>query len=151
LKDLRSLTSLMFYGCEGVTDAAARHLSGLTNLTSLWFYSEAFWRNQNWQALSLTDAGVAPLQGLKRLRHLNLHGQNLSDRSLTMISSLAVLEHLSLTGTAITDSGLIHLAGLTNLRELRLWETSVTEAGVAALKAKLPNLKIEVGDRNGRG
>ena len=68
--------------------------------------------------LSLNDAGLEHLKGLKNLRIL------------------------SLVGTQITDAGLESLKDLENLQELYVAGTKVTEDGVKKLTEALPKLKI---------
>jgi len=69
---------------------------------------------------TMTDAGLAYLQGLTNLKLLNI----------------------SLTDTRVTDAGLVHLKGLAGIERLTLTGTSVTDAGVSELQKSLPNTWI---------
>jgi internalin A len=66
----------------------------------------------------ISDAGLAHLHGLNRLRSLEL------------------------VDTNVTDAGVVQLKSLTGLQELYIGDTKVTEAGVTEIQRALPNLKI---------
>ena len=70
----------------------------------------------------LTDAGVATLAGLRRLRWL------------------------SIGSTAVSAAGISQLAGLAALRELSLQRTAVDTESVRRLQERLPDAKISLGD-----
>jgi hypothetical protein len=55
---------------------------------------------------------------------------NFSDAALANLKSLSRLKVLSLEGTAIGDDGLKHIQGLMQLRELYLYKSRVTDDGV---------------------
>jgi Leucine-rich repeat (LRR) protein len=114
-----------------VTDATLSHLSGLTNLETLWLAETP-----------VTDAGLVHLQGLTRLKLLSLASTGTTDGGLANLNRMKNLETLHLDGTQVTDAGLKHLRGLTNLQGLILDNTKVTDAGVAALQRALPRLKV---------
>jgi internalin A len=71
----------------------------------------------------ITDAGLASLRGLSRLRELELRQ------------------------TPVSDDGLTHLHGLRTLGELDLRDTGVSLAGVLALQRSLPKRKLRVQSR----
>ncbi len=87
-----------------------------------------------------TDADLAPIARLTRLRKLYLTGTPITDAGLVPLEDLARLEVLDLAGTKITDAGLAHLEDLPKLRLLDLSHTNVTAAGLEHLK-KLDGLK----------
>lgn len=91
---------------------------------------------------NVTDAGVAHLAGLRKLRHLNLSSTQLTDKGLAHLSGLLELEELVLEDTPITDTGLVHLKGLGRLRNLILYRTAVTEEGVKSLQQSIPGIKV---------
>jgi hypothetical protein len=64
----------------------------------------------------VTDAGVAHLTGLTRLRRLKLCDTHVTDAGLASLEGLTDLEELDLHGTSITDAGLAHLGVLAKLR-----------------------------------
>lgn len=70
------------------------------------------------EANQLSDAGVAHLAGLENLRTLGLAGnEGVTDQSFQVLASLPVLASLDLSGTAVTDQGLTALkAALPNCR-----------------------------------
>ena len=100
---------------------------------------------------NVTDAGMASLGKLTRLRFLYLEDQPITDAAMVHLEALTRLEILSLDRTPVTDAGLSHLKGLTNLRILQLASTQVSDAGLASLEglAKLKDLTLastQVGD-----
>jgi YD repeat-containing protein len=68
----------------------------------------------------VTDAGLPYLQGLTKLKKLDLYGTKVTDAGLARLKGLSGLEKLSLGGTKVTDASLAHLRGLTRLKELGL-------------------------------
>ena len=88
-----------------------------------------------------TDAEMAPLEAMTRLRELNLDGAHITDAGLAHVQKLSKLRKLYLTDTPITDAGLAHLADLDRLEVLDLAGTKVADAGLARL-ADLPKLQV---------
>ncbi len=80
-----------------------------------------------------TDAGLAQLKGLTKLRELHLDLTNTTDAGLEHLRGLTQLQRLILDGTKITDAGLEHLEGLTQLQRLGLENTNTTDAGLEHL------------------
>lgn len=97
----------------------------------------------------ITDAGLAHLAELVRLRKLDLSTQSISDKGLLNLAKLDALEELVLAsesaylseemkksppGSKITGSGLAALAGATKLTRLDLRAVSgLTDAGLRGL------------------
>lgn len=69
-------------------------------------------------ATNVTGAGLENLQGMTKLRHLNV----------------GFLK--------ITDAGLMHLMGLTKFTELAVNDTQVTDEGVAKFQKAFPKCSI---------
>lgn len=91
---------------------------------------------------ALTDAGLVHLRGLTSLKYLILDRTEVTDDGLAHLSRLPKLRTLSLERTAITDKGLVHLSRLTNLRRLHVSRTAVTDQGVETLLQVLPECEI---------
>lgn len=91
---------------------------------------------------AVTDAGLKPVAGLKRLVRLDLNQTQIGDAGLAELKSLEHLHYLNLYGTQVTDAGLEHLRAFKGLESLYLWQSKVTEAGVKKLQAALPDTKI---------
>jgi internalin A len=91
---------------------------------------------------SVTDAGVAHLEGLSDLSWLGLPNTQVTNAGLAHIRGLTKLKGLGLANTHVSDLGLKHLEGLTNLQVLELVRTQVTDRGATALKGALPRLTI---------
>ena len=63
---------------------------------------------------NVTNAGLADLRGLKKLKLLDLRGcVQVSDAGLMEIKGLTNLKSLKLRNPALTDAGLAYLGGLT--------------------------------------
>lgn len=89
----------------------------------------------------VTDAGLAHLKSLPRLRHLNLHMKKITDAGLQHLAQVTPLQDLVLSRTLITDAGLKHLSGLVRLRYLDLSGNELTDAGLGELRS-LKSLKV---------
>lgn len=92
-----------------------------------------------------TDAGLAPLAGLKNLMRLHLEGSSVTDAGLVHVKGLTSLQYLNLYGTAITDAGLPNLKGLKHLVALYLWQTKVSYDPAMALEKDTPGLMVNLG------
>ena len=120
----------------------------------------------------VTDAGLAKLARLKRLRHLDLSGAAITPGGLKALASLPELQRLSLwnvasvddsaapyletlgaltsldlSNTSIGDATLARLAKMSALRRLYVSETRVTAAGLAAFRAQRPACVVSAGAR----
>jgi hypothetical protein len=92
-----------------------------------------------------TDAGLAPLEGLKNLAELHLERSAVTDAGLAHIKGVASLQYLNLFGTGITDAGIPNLKGLKNLRKLYLWQTKVGYDPAMELEKEIPGLMVNLG------
>ena len=100
------------------------------------------WKRGQTPHPKISDAGLADIKGLTKLKVLNLGGTNITDAGLVHLVGLTKLETLNLGGTQISDAGLVHLKGLTNLEKLDLAGAKVTSAGVTEFRQALPDCKI---------
>jgi hypothetical protein len=93
---------------------------------------------------ALTDEGVGHLADLPALEELHLQGKKFTDASLAHLARAKHLKSLILRANQmeITDAGLEHLAGLKNLRQLALEGAKLTPEGKAKLTKAIPGLKI---------
>jgi mono/diheme cytochrome c family protein len=92
-----------------------------------------------------SDAGLAPLAGLKNLATLHLERSSITDAGLAHVAGLENLQYLNLYGTAITDEGLKHLAGLKQLQRLYLWQTKVSYDAAMSMEKDTPGLMVNLG------
>lgn len=92
-----------------------------------------------------TDAGLAPLAGLKNLAELHLERATITDAGLAHVKGLANLQYLNLYGTGITDAGLPNLKDLKHLERLYLWQTKVSYDPAMALEKETPGLMVNLG------
>jgi uncharacterized membrane protein len=86
---------------------------------------------------SVTDAGLAMLEPMRRLQRLHLDELKVTDDGLARLTRLRQLEYLNLRGTLVTDRGMPQLHSLPRLRSLYVWQTAVTPAAVQALGESL--------------
>jgi hypothetical protein len=87
---------------------------------------------------SITDVGLARLQGLNRLHWLNISLTSITDAGLAQLRRLPSLQSIDLWRTGISDNGLRHLKGLPSLQDLFLGEGPggpglLSDAGIANL------------------
>ena len=85
--------------------------------------------------LKTTDDGLAHVKTLTELKHLDLNYGSPTDAGLAHLANLTQLEHLGLGYAVITDAGLSHLKGLHRLRHLALYNTKITDAGLEHVSA----------------
>lgn len=94
----------------GISNAGLKHLAELPNL--------------HWLDVSvnphITDDGLAPLQRLSRLEHLDLSGTRITNAGLPLLGRMTQLTSLNLSSTRINNDGLEHLQPLAQLRHLTL-------------------------------
>jgi internalin A len=96
------------------------------------------------QGTEITGPAVANLEGMRDLRYLNLNQIPLGDQDARYLRSMTRLESLFINGEHITDSGMESLAGLTSLKVLSLDCPEVTTAGLQSLRgmSRLEQLEI---------
>src|SRR5262245_34425600 len=106
-----------------------KHLKGLTTLETLVLNNTL-----------LTDAGLAELKDLKKLKSLQLAGCiRVTDKSAEVVKGFTDLEDLSLPST-ITGEGAKTLVGLKKLRKLYLGGAPMTDAAVKDIADNMPEL-----------
>ena len=125
------------YNATLFSNAEMEQLKGLPQLKRLWLggYDGYFVKRPQ-----VTDAGLAHVAGLRKLKVLIMSGIKLTDSGLTHIAGLKELESLTLANTHVTDEGLAHLTGLSRLLVLELHKMPVRDAGLAHV-ARLSQLQ----------
>ena len=88
----------------------------------------------------ITDAGMAQVAKLTRLKKLNLWRVQISDDGVLRLAPLTKLEWLNLDNTKLSDAGLPALKEMTSLTFLHLGSTQIT-AAAAPLLFHLKSLK----------
>jgi uncharacterized membrane protein len=96
---------------------------------------------------ALDDAGLAAIGALPAATHLRLARNQLTDASLSaLVSGSPQLRHLNLYGnTGISDAAVDALGSSATLREVFLWQTGVSADAAAKLRARNPDLAVDVG------
>ena len=93
---------------------------------------------------SVSDAGLAYLRGLPRLRRLNLSRTGVRGPGLAHLRGMNQLKRLELLELPLKDEDLIHLGGITSLEVLTLSSGGITDDGLAHLSGlKLRQLRLE--------
>jgi hypothetical protein len=125
LSDLPGLTNLYLTDTQA-TDEGLRHIGKMTGLETLMI----------WNARLVTDAGVAHLKSLRKLKTIHINKSNLTNKSLLLLSSLPGMEEMSLQQNHFSDEGLARLKGKDRLKRLYigLGDLQVTDAGLAHLR-----------------
>ena len=99
------------------------------------------------QALVAEGHAVArTAQSVVAAEYRGLTGTQITDAGLAHLASLSKLRELWIGQTAVTDAGLEHLSGLKNLETLDVSGTKVTLEGFQRLKQALPRLETKVSD-----
>lgn len=89
-----------------------------------------------------TDADLASVTGLTKLRSLVLWETSVTEAGLAHLEGLANLEILDLHNAPLDDKGISHLNGLAKLNTLTLSKTSVSDSGFETLQKALPKCLI---------
>ena len=121
LAGLKSLRILNLTG-EYITAAGIGHLSGLTNLTTVYLNRTRV-------------ASLEPLRACTAIDSLGLAGTEIDDRGLATVAGFRKLKRLGLVDTRVTDLGLRHLTGLNMLIELDLEGCRISDEGLKSLSA----------------
>jgi hypothetical protein len=126
---------------QQATDAGLSLLSSHPSLKEIYLFD----------AVSITDAGIASLSKLGKLRDLLVSGARLTDDSLASISRSTNLESLALTPDQqfdkqlFTNRGLELLGQMTQLKKLDLTNSNITDDGLrhVSLMRELEILSIQ--------
>ncbi|HET6328719.1 MAG TPA: TIGR03067 domain-containing protein [Planctomycetaceae bacterium] len=82
------------------------------------------------------------LKNLSAVHGLFLCRSKVTDAGLASLDGINNISHIDLEATAITDAGLEHLRNMTRLNSLIVTDTKVTAAAVSRLKQSLPQLRV---------
>ena len=113
-----------------ITDLGVQHLKSLKSLEEL---DVSFVQR-------FTDAGIASLLDMHKLRRLALRGTPVTSRILPAVAMLTELEDLDLSYTHVSDENFDELLALSKLRRLSIGGTRVTGAVLPLLRL-LPELE----------
>jgi hypothetical protein len=116
---METLTAFKSLKCLGVTLKDRRQAyygpTGVSHLASLESLEELHLRGSE----SLSDADVASLESLSRLRELFIAGQSVTERGMASIGKLKELEKLTIF-CPVTRNAINQLNGLANLQHLQV-------------------------------
>jgi hypothetical protein len=131
LADMKELRTLGL-GSTAVTDSGVRRLAQLTRLEGL-----------NLRATGIPDRAVAWLARCFGRQDFRVtYKSKVTDAALADLRQLTRLKWLDLGMTEITDFGLRHMETLKDLEVVDLSGTLVTEQGVKKLQQALPKCKV---------
>ena len=131
LAGMTRLGTLRLYGIP-VADDDLAVLAGMAELRELQLDSPR-----------ITDNGLAQhIARRSSLETLGLHSRLITDAGLAPLRGLTRLRVLDLSGTLVTDAGLTHLIGLRDLDTLTLRKTRVTAAGLEDLLKARPGIRV---------
>jgi internalin A len=142
LAKLPHLESLNVGGTR-ITDAGAKILGTMSSLKQLDISETAITdrgiqqvaRCSNLESLylnrHLTDAGIASVASLTKLKILDVSGSQITDAGMVALKKLSRLKELALSGTRVGDAGMRSVAPLSDLRVLELSDTQVSSQGMA--------------------
>lgn len=89
-----------------------------------------------------SEANLARVGGLTRLRRLDIPDSGVDDAGLVHLQGLHDLRSFNLAGTRVTDASVDLLAKMHTLRSVDLERTRITEAGARRLRSLRPDLSI---------
>lgn len=95
---------------------------------------------------NVSDAAAPLLRKLTELRRLHAANCKLGDAGFAAAAALPHLEYLNAYGTTLGDAGLAPFHTSVSLRRLYVWQSKVTADGAKALREKLPELQVDLGD-----
>jgi hypothetical protein len=91
----------------------------------------------------VTDQTLDYLDGMTKLRELDLNDTKITDAGLAKLAAIGTLEALRLKSTAVTDEGFReHLMPLAGLKELDLRGTAVTGPTAREWRAAKPDRRV---------
>ena len=158
LATIGTITTLKYLALASprITDAGLQHLSGLKNIENLLLGGTSIGTDGlahlvdlplvNWLDLTGTKAADSSLALMPRFRSLEglvLRQTGVTDEGLPHLMQVPKLKRLDLEATNVSDDGLATLKQLSSLRELVLTGTRISPRGVEALRAALPNCKVD--------
>ena len=83
---------------------------------------------------SITNAGLAPLTTLTKLRKIRLSKTAITDDAAKILAQIPTLEDIDVSQTLFGDNGLKTLQPLGKLKRLNLYRTKITDKGLTGLK-----------------
>ncbi len=107
------------------TDDGLRHIGRMTDMEELYM----------WDAADVTDAGIAHLNRLDRLKTIHVSDSKLTDESLVLLSQMPAIRDLSLQSNHFTDSGLARMSGQNRIERLfvGMGKSRFTDTGIVHL------------------
>ncbi len=130
---LRGLKTLSLFNLQGIGDAGAKHLEGMTSLESL--------------HVELSPFGEAAFESFAKLPKLGTIGSNNNPRfteaAAKALAKAPALHTLALAASPLDDAGLAALAECKTLKTLHAKQTKITAAGAAAFRKARPDATLE--------
>jgi Leucine-rich repeat (LRR) protein len=93
----------------------------------------------------IKDEWLTPLSEFVMLTRLNLNDNSISDLGLAQVQGLEYLEAILLHSTQVSDAGIKMLSIQKNLQRIYVWNTKVTQEVGDSLQKENPKLQIDLG------
>ncbi|MGN6416833.1 MAG: c-type cytochrome domain-containing protein [Pseudobacter sp.] len=96
---------------------------------------------------AITDEAMGGIGKLRKLVRLNLAGTKVSSNGIEALKNLQYLEYINIVNTRVDDRGLLILSNISTLKNVYCWNSMITDNGITVFKKKLPEVRIEAGDK----
>jgi len=126
---MKSLQTLSFASCRGITGSGIKYLAELPTLQYLDF-----------ENCSLSNEGIESVSQLKHLLALEFGRTRVTADGVTKLSRISTLEYLNLSETRVEPSWIESIARLPRLRSLVLNGCRVDPRVMAMIPERLPSL-----------
>ena len=94
----------------------------------------------------ISDAGLAHLKGLTKLRNLSLWGPRITDDGMPNLAGMTNMVAISFQDCGVTDASFTHLSGMTKLKEFDIFRTRVGNDALAAIAGAKDMSKMKLRD-----
>lgn len=99
---------------------------------------------------AVDDTTLARSIERSNLAAISARGTKVTDAGLAHLTGLTKIKRLNVANTSITDDGLRHLEAMKSLKRIDVTGTTVTQAGVDRLQSALPGVVIVTSDNDTR-
>jgi hypothetical protein len=141
IRELVGMTKMRSLDLQGlpISDDDLAYLQNMTALEHLYLRGSAVHKTP------VSDAGLAHLTGLKRLKLLHLDHSMVGSEAMRYCASLPSLERLHIRGTLVDDVGLKHLESAPALRRVHLGATPISNRAISEFQKTRPRVIVWMG------
>jgi len=94
----------------------------------------------------ITDASMPTIAQMQNLEELNLNACAITDAGVAQLKGLGKLKKLNLTETSVSEVSLPTLLQMESLESIHLFQTGWSEEGAALLRRIRPDLSVNIGN-----